>query len=150
MPKLNLTEDQISDVVAWLHVQTYAADHRNTYLFLDALTGDAKKGEAYFNGAGKCATCHSPTGDLKGIGAKFDAHEMQGHWLQPRSFGRGGRGGPSKSAITVTVTLADGKVLHRERWIAWTISPFRCMTPTAIITPSTATAIRRRLRCMIP
>src|SRR3981189_1673136 len=24
MPKLNLTEDQISDIVAWLHVQTYA------------------------------------------------------------------------------------------------------------------------------
>ena len=69
-----------------------AADHRNTYLFLDALTGDAKKGEAYFNGAGKCSTCHSATGDLKGIGAKYDAHDMQGRWLQPRSFGRGGPG----------------------------------------------------------
>jgi cytochrome c oxidase cbb3-type subunit III len=112
MPKLNLTEDQISDVVAWLHVQTFAADHRNTYLFLDALTGDAKQGEAYFNGAGKCATCHSPTGDLKGIGAKYDAHDMQGRWLQPRSFGRGGRGGPSKSTVTVTVTLADGKTFN--------------------------------------
>lgn len=107
MPKLNLTEDQISDVVAWLHVQTYAADHRNTYLFLDALTGDPKKGEAYFNGAGKCSTCHSAAGDLKGIGAKYDAHDMQGRWLQPRSFGRGGA---SKDASTVTVTLANGKV----------------------------------------
>jgi mono/diheme cytochrome c family protein len=110
MPKLNLTEDQISDVVAWLHVQTYAADHRNTYLFLDALTGDPKKGEAYFNGAGRCSTCHSPTGDLKGIGAKYDAHDMQGRWLQPRSFGRGGRGGTPRGASTVTVTLANGKV----------------------------------------
>jgi cytochrome c oxidase cbb3-type subunit 3 len=108
MPKLNLTEDQISDVVAWLHVQTFAADHRNTYLFLDALTGDPKKGEAYFNGAGKCSGCHSPTGDLKGIGAKYDAHDMQGRWLQPRSFGRGG--GASKSTTTVTVTLPNGKV----------------------------------------
>ena len=26
MPKLNLTEDQISDIIAWLHVQTFAAD----------------------------------------------------------------------------------------------------------------------------
>jgi cytochrome c oxidase cbb3-type subunit 3 len=32
---------------------------------------------------------------------------MQGRWLQPRSFGRGA----AKSASTVTVTLADGKVL---------------------------------------
>ena len=110
MPKLNLTEEQISDVIAWLHVQTFAADHRNTYVFLDALTGDPKKGEAYFNGAGKCSTCHSVTGDLKGIGAKYDPHDLQGHWLQPRSFGRGGRGGaPSRSAVNVTVTLPNGK-----------------------------------------
>jgi len=110
MPKLNLTEDQISDIIAWLHVQTFAADHRNTYVFLNALTGDPRKGEAYFNGAGKCNTCHSTTGDLKGIGAKYDAHDLQGHWLQPRSFGRGGRGGsPSRGAVTVTVTLPDGK-----------------------------------------
>jgi mono/diheme cytochrome c family protein len=105
MPKLNLSENQIADVVAWLHVQTYAADHRNTYLFLDALTGDAKKGEAYFSA--HCASCHSATGDLKGIGAKYDAHNMQGRWLQPRSFGRGA----AKSAATVTVTLASGKTL---------------------------------------
>jgi len=105
MPKPNMTEDQISDVVAWLHVQTFAADHRNTYLFLDANTGDPKKGEVYFNA--HCASCHSATGDLKGIGGKYDAHNLQGRWLQPRSFGRGA----AKSASTVTVTLADGKVL---------------------------------------
>ena len=107
MPKLNLTEDQISDVVAWLHVQTYAADHRNTYVFLDALTGDPKKGEAYFKGAGGCSGCHSPTGDLKGIGSKYDAHTLQGRWIQPRSLGRGGAA--SKSASTVTVTLPSGE-----------------------------------------
>jgi cytochrome c oxidase cbb3-type subunit 3 len=113
MPKLNLTEDQISDIVAWLHVQTYAADHRGTYLYLDALTGDAKRGEAYFNGAGGCNKCHSADNDLKGIGAKYDAHDMQGRWLQPRrAGGRGGRGGeaaPARSASTVTVTLASGQ-----------------------------------------
>src|SRR5262245_48648927 len=41
MPKPNLSEAQIADVVAWLHVQTYAAGHRNTYEFLNVLTGDA-------------------------------------------------------------------------------------------------------------
>ena len=45
---------QIADLVAWLHVQTYTAGHRTTYAFQDVLTGDAKKGEAYFN-----ATCES-------------------------------------------------------------------------------------------
>jgi len=125
MPKPDLTDPQIGDIVAWLHVQTYAADHRNTYLFLDALTGDAKKGEAYFNGAGGCNKCHNPAEDLKGIGARFNAHDLQGRWLQPRGFGRGGGGGrggrggggggapaASRSAITVTVTFADGKKLE--------------------------------------
>ncbi len=114
MPKLGLTEAQIADIVAWLHVQTYSAGHRTTYAFQDVLTGDAKKGEAYFNET--CAGCHSATGDLKGIGSRYDAFSLQAKWLQPRG-GRGGggrgRGGPSaesgKGAITVTVTLANGQ-----------------------------------------
>jgi cytochrome c oxidase cbb3-type subunit 3 len=121
MPKSNLTDDQISDVVAWLHVQFYAADHRNTYSFLDALTGDPKRGEAYFNGSGKCTTCHSATGDLAGIGSRFDAHALQQRWLQPRAAGVGrggrGRGGDAAAApdvrgvTTVTVTLPGGQTV---------------------------------------
>jgi mono/diheme cytochrome c family protein len=110
MPKPGLSEPQIADLVAWLHVQTYAAGHRSTYAFLDVLTGDPKKGEAYFTGAGKCSSCHSASGDLKGIGNRYDGFALQSRWLQPRG-GRGGRGGASKSAITVTVTPASGKAV---------------------------------------
>ena len=120
MPKSTLTDAQISDVIAWLHVQFYAADHRTTYAFRDILTGDPQKGEAYFNGAAKCSTCHSATGDLAGIGAKYDPHALQQRWLDPRSgFGRGGRGfrggaapnpnPDTRGVTTVTVTLPDGK-----------------------------------------
>jgi cytochrome c oxidase cbb3-type subunit 3 len=105
MPKLGLTEAQIADLVAWLHVQTYSAGHRTTYAYQDVLTGDAKKGEAYFNAT--CKGCHSATGDLKGIGSRYDAFSLQAKWLQPR----GGRGGASsaKSATTVTITLPSGE-----------------------------------------
>jgi cytochrome c oxidase cbb3-type subunit III len=110
MPKLGLTDAQISDLVDWLHVQTYAADHRTTYAYQDVLTGDAKKGEAYFKVT--CAGCHSATGDLKGIGARYDGFALQGRWLQPRG-GRGGRGGgetaSTRGDTTVTVTLPSGK-----------------------------------------
>ena len=116
MAKSNLTDQQISDIIAWLHVQFYAADHRTTYAFRDILTGDPKRGEEYFNGAGKCNTCHSATGDLAGIGAKYDPHALQQRWLYPRGgfgFGRGrGAGGaaaPSGGQTTVTVTLANGQ-----------------------------------------
>ena len=109
MPKPNLTEPQISDIVAWLHVQTYAADHRATYTFLDVVTGDAKKGEAYFKTTGKCSTCHSPTGDLAGVGKKYEPFALQSKWLQPRSP-RGAMPTDSpRSAIKVTVFLPSGE-----------------------------------------
>jgi mono/diheme cytochrome c family protein len=109
MPATGLAEPQIADIVAWLHVQTYAAGHRSTYAFQDVLTGDPKRGVAYFNSAGTCHSCHSPTADLKGIGSKYDGFTLQARWLNPRG-GRGGRGGTSspRSAITVTVTPASG------------------------------------------
>ncbi len=121
MPKPNLSDAQIADLVAWLHVQTYAAGHRTTYAFQDVLTGDAKKGQAYFSAT--CAGCHSATGDLKGVGARYDALALQARWLQPRGGrgggggggGRGGRGAASgaapvdRSTITATVTLPSGE-----------------------------------------
>ena len=114
MPKSNLTDAEIQDVAAWLRVQAYGAGHRVTYTFLDVLTGDAKKGEAYFNGAGKCNSCHSPTGDLKGIGARYTPQQLQGRWLSPGG-GRAGRGAPaatpSRSQKTVVVTLANGQTV---------------------------------------
>ncbi len=104
MPKPNLTEPQVADIVAWLHVETYAAGHRGTYAFQDVLTGDAKKGETYFKAT--CSGCHSAAGDLKGIGAKYDSFTLQARWLQPR--GRGGSPSP-KGQSTVTVTLPSGE-----------------------------------------
>jgi mono/diheme cytochrome c family protein len=107
MPKLPLSEAQIADIVAWLHVRTYAAGHRGTYTYGDVVTGDARKGEAYFNGAGQCSTCHSPTGDLAGIGKKYTPFSLQARWLQPRSNSRGAGG--SGALPTVKVTLPSGE-----------------------------------------
>jgi cytochrome c oxidase cbb3-type subunit 3 len=118
MPKLNLTEAQIADIVAWLHVKTYSAGHRTTYTFRDVVTGDAKQGETYFNGAGKCSTCHSASGDLAGVARKYDPFSLQQRWLQPRDARRGG-GGPGGGGVpgtnagtpTVTVTPANGQTV---------------------------------------
>jgi cytochrome c oxidase cbb3-type subunit 3 len=112
MPKLGLTEPQIADVVAWLHVRTYAAGHRGTYVYQNIVTGDPAKGAAYFNGAGGCSGCHSPTGDLAGIGKKYDALSLQSRWLQPRGGSRNpARQASEKQLPTVTVTLPDGKAI---------------------------------------
>jgi mono/diheme cytochrome c family protein len=112
MPKPNLTDQQISDLVAWLHVQTYAAGHRNTYAFQNVVTGDAKRGEAYFNGAGGCNKCHSPAGDLAGIARRFDSMSLQQRWLGPRGGrGRAGNSVTARNAITVKVTTPSGETV---------------------------------------
>lgn len=100
MPKLGLSEPQISDIVAWLHARTYAAGHRGTYTFQNIVTGDAHKGEAYFNST--CAGCHSASKDLAGIGKKYDALSLQTRWLSP-----GGR----THKTNVTVTLSSGETV---------------------------------------
>jgi mono/diheme cytochrome c family protein len=107
MPKPDLTEAQISDIIAWLHAQTYAADHRATYVYLDIVTGDPKKGETYFNTTGKCGSCHSPMGDLAGVGKKYDPFTLQARWVNP---GSGAGAGSERAAVKVTVTLASGQV----------------------------------------
>lgn len=121
MPKFDLTDSQSFDIAAWLHRQVSAAAERGTYQRLNVFSGDAKAGEAYFNGAGKCSTCHSAAGDMKGLVAKNgdDASTIQGMIVS--GGGRGGRGGggrgataatPSPTAVTAKVTLKTGEVVN--------------------------------------
>jgi cytochrome c oxidase cbb3-type subunit 3 len=107
MPKFDMTQAQISDIAAFLHEGVRAAAERGIYKILNIVTGNAKAGEAFFNGAGKCSTCHSPAGDLKGIGAKYDPITLQGRFLMPV----GGRTNQKRatSPIMVTVTLPSGQ-----------------------------------------
>ena len=74
------------------------------------LVGDAAAGQAYF--AAKCASCHSPTGDLKGIAARIpDPKTLQNTWVA--GGGRGGRGAaPAASGartVIAAVTLPSGE-----------------------------------------
>ncbi len=82
---------------------------------LKVLVGDAAAGERYF--AAKCASCHSVTGDLRGIGARdLGAAQLQNLWI---AGGRGRGAGPAtgprpapmttRRETTVVVTLPTGQ-----------------------------------------
>lgn len=73
------------------------------------LSGDAKAGEAYFNGAGTCSKCHSPTGNLAGIAKRYDPPTLQQKFLFPNSGPRGSRSATRPKKEQVTVTLPSGK-----------------------------------------
>jgi cytochrome c oxidase cbb3-type subunit III len=105
MPAFHLPADQIQDIAAFLRSRQQAAIDRNAYAILDVVTGDREKGREYFNGTGRCHTCHSPTGDLAGVGKKYDAVTLQGRFLYPRPRSRDDQ--PSK----VTITTASGQVV---------------------------------------
>jgi cytochrome c oxidase cbb3-type subunit 3 len=107
MPKFEMTQAQISDIAAFLHEGVRSAAERGTYKILNIVTGDAKAGKEFFNGAGKCTACHSAAGDLKGIGAKYDPIALQGKFLMPV----GGRANQRRNSapIVVTVTLVSGQ-----------------------------------------
>ena len=113
MPAFQLPDDQIKDIAAFLRSRQQAAIDRNTYTIQNIVTGDAKKGQAYFNGAGRCNTCHSPTGDLARIGTKYDPVALQSRLVFPRPLrSRRAEGPPPKTVPTqVTVTLAPGQTI---------------------------------------
>jgi hypothetical protein len=104
----------IAAIAAWLHSQPLS--DRGTPSTLDILVGNAKEGEAYFNGAGHCAQCHSVTGDLAAIGARYEPKTIQNLIVSGgggRSFSRrsAGAAAPKVPPTTVTVTLPSGQTI---------------------------------------
>jgi len=103
-PSGDLSEAQVKDLAHFIHARLDDTLRTSpTFHAQNILTGDAREGEAYFNGAGGCSGCHSAAGDLKGFGGKYDAIDIQQRFMFPRTgFGRGHK------QTMVTVTLASG------------------------------------------
>ena len=109
MPPQPLSGDDVRAVAEYIHSivatgQRQGAPPPGQAVELNILVGDSAAGQAYF--AAQCGSCHSPTGDLVGIGARIlDVKELQNTWV------RGGPGGrqADRSPVTVTVTLPSGE-----------------------------------------
>jgi cytochrome c553 len=107
MPAFDLPDAQVQDLAAFLRERTQAAINRNSYRLQDLLTGDPKAGQAFFNGAGGCSGCHSPSGDLAGLATRFQPAQLQTRFLYPRA----GRGGTPAKPSTATVTPRTGSAI---------------------------------------
>jgi len=104
MPSFKMTPDQISDISAFLHGRVRDIRYRQLY-HVKEFSGDVRAGEAYFTQTGRCASCHSVTGDLNHIAAKYEPEVLLGRMLYPAPR----RSQPSpRTEVTVTVTLASG------------------------------------------
>ena len=103
MPAFDRTDQQIASLVAFIHTQREGAlakggrrgaGGRKGVAPEDLQTGNATAGKKYFDGAGGCAACHSPTGDLGGIASRYQGLELEERMLYPRQ---------AKSKVTVTM-----------------------------------------------
>ena len=107
MPALSLTESDLGSIVAFVHdARTKAGSvlgARRRVEESDLTTGTASAGAQYFNGAGGCSRCHSPTGDLAGVADRLKGLELLRRMLYPA--GRSESASPAR----VTVTLPSGE-----------------------------------------
>jgi len=104
MPAFNLSSDEMNSLVAFIHRSANAAatmtGKRRGVDVSDLQTGDLEAGKRYFNGAGTCSTCHSPTGDLAGVASRYRGLELEERMLYPR-----------KVLSRITVTLPSGETV---------------------------------------
>ncbi len=107
MPAFNFSTPELTSLVAFIRYRITAAaamkGGRRGVDVSDLQTGNAQAGQAYFNGAGGCSKCHSPTGDLAGIATRLTGLRLEEQMLYPRN---------PKS--TVKVTLSSGQSYSGE------------------------------------
>ena len=114
-PALTLVQADVLAVAEYIHSihatmggQGSPPGRNPATVVLNVLVGNAEAGQARFTSL--CASCHSVTGDLRGIGSKFpDARALQNAWVTGTSGAAagGGRGGEA-TGDPVVVTLANG------------------------------------------
>lgn len=104
MPAFKLSPQEVAGLAAFLHSQKTKSESRpggrRGVSVADLQTGNVEAGKQYFNGAGTCSTCHSPTGDLAGVARRFRGLQLERRMLYPHN-----------AAATVTVTLPSGQTV---------------------------------------
>src|SRR4029077_18757019 len=116
----NVDDQQLAALVAFIHDRKANAKEgrRRTVDVADLQTGDPEAGMRYFNGAGGCAKCHSPIGDLAGIAGKFQGLELLRRMLYQED-----RPSTQSSGVTPTATVTlpsvqsvTGKLAYRDEF----------------------------------
>jgi cytochrome c oxidase cbb3-type subunit 3 len=103
-----LGEEDLNAIVAFLHSQmdkfAELGGGRRSVDPADLATGNAAAGRKYFNGEGKCSSCHSPSGDLAGIATRVQGLNLLRRMLYPT-------GNPGATQARATFQLPSGQTV---------------------------------------
>lgn len=100
MPAFKLSDAQIADIADFLHSFKVSNGGELGAPSKSILVGSADAGRAYFQKT--CAACHSASGDLAHLAAKYpDQIDLQQAWLGPSA----------KTPMSVTITQPGGSKL---------------------------------------
>jgi cytochrome c oxidase cbb3-type subunit III len=118
MPAFSLSNRDLKAIVDYVHARKSEVEkstgRRRKVSAADLATGSADAGRAYFEGAGACATCHSPTGDLAGVAARYRGLALLQRFLYPTAsnatpLAPGEKAKPNP--VSVTMTLPTGEMV---------------------------------------
>jgi cytochrome c oxidase cbb3-type subunit 3 len=98
-----IPDDQLKDVVEYVHLQVEVVANSGTYQIKNILVGDAGKGKEYVDA--HCTSCHA-AGSFDHIATKFRSPDQLQHgWVWPVQPNN------DKDAITANVKMADGSTI---------------------------------------
>jgi cytochrome c oxidase cbb3-type subunit 3 len=104
----NLGEEDLNAIVAFLHNQmdkfAQLGGGRRSVDPADLATGNAAAGREYFNGTGKCSSCHSPSGDLAHIATRVQGLNLIRRMLYPT-------GNSGATQVRATFQLPSGQTV---------------------------------------
>jgi mono/diheme cytochrome c family protein len=121
MPAFNLADADLAAIVAYVHDQKRKAEmrqgSRRTVEADDLRTGDARAGKTFFDGAGGCSKCHSPSGDLAGIANRLEGLSLLQRMLYPPSAKGTRRTAPAQVVVTLpSGQTVAGALVHRDEF----------------------------------
>ena len=114
-----LTSEEIVDLARYIHFLRQQARFRELSRVSEAPGGDRNAGAAYFNGAANCRSCHSVTGDLAGIGRKYDAATLRARLLRPGRTVPGEGVGPTAGQAAHLKLLENYTVANVQDLVAY-------------------------------
>jgi cytochrome c oxidase cbb3-type subunit 3 len=113
---IEVEEDELRGIVAFIHARKAVAEAmlggRRFVEPEDLRTGDPDAGREYFNGAGGCSDCHSPSGDLAGIASRREGLDLMRAMLAPRPSER-----PEVRVVTSSGEVVTGRLIERDEFM---------------------------------